>query len=149
MSKFLLYILKLEGGKYYIGKTNNLNSRINDHFNSRGCEWTKKHKPLIVTEIIECKSNLEEDHWVEKYMQKYGIENVRGGSYSNITLDRSQVGVLERKMKLAKDTCYICSKPGHYMNKCPAKNKCKKCGKLIAKKYNYCYKCFKNKNYKY
>ena len=38
-----IYVLKLEQEKYYIGKTNNPEFRINDHFNNIGSEWTKKY----------------------------------------------------------------------------------------------------------
>ena len=47
-----IYVLKLEGGKYYVGKTNNPNIRVNNHFNSNGSVWTKKYKPLSVLEVI-------------------------------------------------------------------------------------------------
>lgn len=35
-----IYVLKLEKGKYYIGKTLNPNFRIKQHFNSQGLENT-------------------------------------------------------------------------------------------------------------
>jgi len=31
-----IYILKLEKGKYYVGKSNKLNKRLEDHFDSYG-----------------------------------------------------------------------------------------------------------------
>jgi len=43
-----IYILQLEKGKYYIGKTNNPQFRLETHFNSNGSEWTKIYKPLKV-----------------------------------------------------------------------------------------------------
>ena len=36
-----IYALKLEKGKYYIGKTNNPKFRLESHFNSNVSEWTK------------------------------------------------------------------------------------------------------------
>jgi len=46
-----IYILELDQNKYYVGKTNNVNFRIQDHINRNGSAWTKKYKPLklIVT----------------------------------------------------------------------------------------------------
>ena len=43
-----IYTLQLEKGKYYVGKTNNPQFRLESHFNSNGSEWTKLYKPLKV-----------------------------------------------------------------------------------------------------
>jgi hypothetical protein len=47
-----IYALQLEQQKYYIGKTNNPQFRLDKHFNSNGAEWTKKYKPVHIVEII-------------------------------------------------------------------------------------------------
>ena len=46
-----IYAIKLEQGKYYVGKTNNPQFRIESHFNSNGSEWTKIYKPIKVLEL--------------------------------------------------------------------------------------------------
>ena len=47
-----IYVLGLERGKYYIGKTTNPSFRLNTHFNSYGgSEWTKIYKPIKVLEL--------------------------------------------------------------------------------------------------
>jgi predicted GIY-YIG superfamily endonuclease len=43
-----IYVIKLEKGKYYIGKTSNPQFRLQSHFDSNGSSWTKKYKPLKV-----------------------------------------------------------------------------------------------------
>ena len=43
-----IYILELQENKFYVGKTNNPNFRLNRHFNSNGSVWTKKYKPIKV-----------------------------------------------------------------------------------------------------
>ena len=47
-----IYILQLEQGKYYIGKTNNPQFRIDSHFNFNGSAWTTKYKPIQIIKII-------------------------------------------------------------------------------------------------
>ena len=42
-----IYILKLQSNKYYIGKTNNPNFRLEEHGSGKGSTWTKKYKPKI------------------------------------------------------------------------------------------------------
>jgi predicted GIY-YIG superfamily endonuclease len=36
-----IYILKLREGKYYIGKTKNVEKRFNEHIAGNGSGWTK------------------------------------------------------------------------------------------------------------
>jgi len=45
-----IYILKLEDNKYYIGKTDNPEFRLDAHFNYAGSSWTKKYKPFKLEE---------------------------------------------------------------------------------------------------
>jgi predicted GIY-YIG superfamily endonuclease len=46
-----IYVLKLEQEKYYIGKTNNPQFRLDNHFTSNGSEWTKLYKPVFLLEL--------------------------------------------------------------------------------------------------
>ena len=47
-----IYILKLELNKYYIGKSANPISRIEDHYVSNGSSWTNKYKPINIIDIL-------------------------------------------------------------------------------------------------
>jgi predicted GIY-YIG superfamily endonuclease len=47
-----IYILQLEQGKYYIGKTSNPQFRIESHFNLNGSAWTRKYKPIKLIKLI-------------------------------------------------------------------------------------------------
>ena len=51
MSTTNIYILKLEGNRYYIGYTSDPKKRINEHLNGNGCSFTKKYKPIAVEKI--------------------------------------------------------------------------------------------------
>jgi hypothetical protein len=82
-----IYVLKLENNKYYIGKTENPKIRLENHFSSNGSEWTKLYKPIKIIEIIPNCDNYDEDKYTKIYMDKYGIDNVRGGSYVQIELN--------------------------------------------------------------
>lgn len=89
-----IYVLKLEKGKYYVGKTNNPRFRLENHFNSNGSQWTKKYKPLKIIEIKPDCDDYDEDKITRQYMDKYGIENVRGGSFVSINLEQSVIDTL-------------------------------------------------------
>lgn len=89
-----IYVLKLQQNKYYIGKTTEPNFRIDTHFNAKGSAWTKKYKPISVSVIIPNCDNYDEDKYTLLYMSKYGIDNVRGGSFVQLKLSEEMQRIL-------------------------------------------------------
>lgn len=118
-----IYILRLEGGRYYIGKTNNLIKRYEEHLNGNGSAWTRKYKPISLEKTISNASPFDEDKYTKEYMSKYGIEKVRGGSYVEVDLDDLQKESLNREIWGAKDCCTNCGKKGHFVKDCYVKKK--------------------------
>ena len=78
-----IYILQLTQGKYYVGKTENPKFRLDSHFKSGGCAWTKKYKPQQIIALFPDCDDFDEDKFTLKYMSKYGIDNVRGVQMNN------------------------------------------------------------------
>jgi hypothetical protein len=119
MSKLSLYVLKLEEGKYYVGVTYKpINVRVLEHMQGYGSEWTKKYGPIEVIETVFEVDKYDEDKYVKIYMNKYGIENVRGGSYVTLELPDYQMLTLRKELCLANNKCFICNKEGHYAYEC-------------------------------
>ena len=112
-----IYILKLKSNKYYVGKTEDPDLRLLAHQNNSGSMWTKKYKPIKVIELFEG-DKYDEDKYVHKYMDKYGIENVRGGSYSSIKLRKDQLNNLKHINKSQNDRCFKCGRKGHFASNC-------------------------------
>jgi hypothetical protein len=117
-----IYILKLKDGKYYVGKSNNLFQRIDKHFDMEGSEWTKKYAPVDIMEIHENCDPYDEDKYVIKFMEMYGINNVRGGSFCRIKLTDGEQEIISKMIKGSNDRCFLCGKDDHFINKCPDKN---------------------------
>jgi hypothetical protein len=113
-----IYVLKLENNKYYIGKTNNPKFRIENHFNSNGSQWTKLYKPLELIELITNCDDYDEDKYTRIYMDKYGINNVRGGSFTSIELSNETIEILQKMNLGTNDKCFNCGLLGHFANKC-------------------------------
>jgi hypothetical protein len=127
-----LYILKCNNNKYYIGTTElGTKKRLAQHTSGRGAAWTKKYKPLRIEKEIKNCDKYDEDKWTKIYMDKYGIQNVRGGSYSQIELDDETITLLEREVNHANKKCLFCGEAGHFINQCPSK------GKPVNKKNKY------------
>ncbi len=116
-----IYILKLREGKYYIGKKKNVEKRFNEHIAGNGSGWTKKYKPISLIKSVVSTSYFDEDKYVKEYMAKYGIENVRGGTYSNIDLDANCISVLEKEIWHSKNLCTRCGRDTHFIKECYAK----------------------------
>ena len=119
--KMIIYILELNNNKYYVGKTTNLEKRLDQHKNNIGSEWTKKYKFIKLVETIETQSEFEEDKYVKIYMNRYGINNVRGGSYNQIELSIIQKDNLIKELRTINNLCYRCGRNNHYVKNCYAK----------------------------
>jgi len=78
----LVYVLELESNKYYIGITNNLNYRYAQHLAGNGAKWTKMYKPIRVVEVVVNATLAHENEITKRYMDQYGLDNVRGGSWA-------------------------------------------------------------------
>lgn len=120
MSKTNIYVLKLEGGKYYVGKSDNVMNRFQQHLNGNGSAWTRKYKPVSLEKIIKNVSTFEEDKITKEYMSKYGIDRVRGGSYVEVELSEFHREALNMEIWAAKDLCAQCGRSGHFIKDCYA-----------------------------
>jgi len=88
-----LYVLLLEGDKYYVGVAQDIGLRLWTHFkmgDQAGSAWTKKHPPLSVIHCSQCPVDPREFKRIEKkstlrLAKLKGFSNVRGAGYSLTT----------------------------------------------------------------
>lgn len=113
-----IYILRLQGGNYYVGKTTDFTARLQAHMDRRACTWTTKHPVVSVEQVLPDTDPFEEDKQVKIYMAKHGIQKVRGGAYVTEVLSLEQLAALRREIWGAKDLCTTCGRKGHYAKAC-------------------------------
>lgn len=119
-----IYVLQCERNRYYIGKTDRrLKDRVEEHFHSSGSEWTRTYKPIKVIEVKQNADDFDEDKYTKIYMKKFGIDKVRGGTYTQMELPEYQLRTLEKELCGASDLCYRCNRTGHFASTCYAKTK--------------------------
>lgn len=81
-----VYRVDCANGKKYIGETKNFDKRIEQHFNGNGAKVTQKFEPKsakIIDVVPGYYAKNVEQYYTEKYIQKFGYNNVRGGKYTN------------------------------------------------------------------
>lgn len=115
-----IYILKLQDNNYYVGKAKDVNKRFQQHISGNGSSWTKKYKPIEIVKVINNCSPFEEDKQVKELMSLYGIDKVRGGSYSKIELTSEEKEILQKEIWGAKDLCNRCGNSNHFIKDCYA-----------------------------
>ena len=113
-----IYVLKLEGGKYYVGKTTHVKRRFQEHKEGKGSSWTRKYRPIRILSSIPETSPFDEDKVTKETMSQYGIPHVRGGSYTCMELDEEQICLLTKEIRGAKGQCNRCGREGHFVGTC-------------------------------
>ena len=112
-----IYVLELEQGKYYVGKTDHTFQRFNQHVTGDGAKWTQKYKVKDLFEFHRDRTDADENRITLQMMKKYGIKNVRGGSWSQLKLSKKSINSLERRIN------------GRRYSKVKSTKKCTKCGR--------------------
>jgi predicted GIY-YIG superfamily endonuclease len=92
----MVYVLELENGKYFVGSSEQLETCYEQHKNGGCHEFTTKYTPVKILEQTLTMSKYDEVNMVYKYMEKYGVSNVRGGPYQSINMSASEAMELQK-----------------------------------------------------
>ena len=138
-----IYVLKCQEGKYYVGKTNQTFKRFSAHSSGRGAKWTQKYKPIDLAHWYPDRKDSDETKITIQMMRKYGVNNVRGGPYTQVQMTKRQANNLENKIKSKsinksvskkKTLCKRCGRDTHTISKCYARRHTN--GKPLIQKNN-------------
>ena len=130
----MIYLLALQDGKYYVGKTLQSDlSRLNEHFKGNGSVWTQTHAPIRILALYPDSTEVAEDRITLDTMQTYGWENVRGGQWSRVELREAPLELREHcHTRRNITTCFRCGNSGHWSKHCTnfAQTRCTQCHHL-------------------
>jgi hypothetical protein len=112
-----VYVLKLADECWYVGKTGDVQRRVQQHRTGHGSVWTKLHRPVRLEIIYPNVSIFDEDKYTKQYMAQYGIDKVRGGAYVLPLLTDTQRKAIQREIWGAQDVCFRCGR-GHFVGRC-------------------------------
>jgi predicted GIY-YIG superfamily endonuclease len=117
-----VYILELQDNKIYVGKSNNVEKRIDMHLTAQGSVFTKAYKPTgkrlpRLGNIASIGDAAERDETL-RYMYVHGIQNVRGWKYTSIHLSKKEIQEAEENIREMFDLCRRCGRHGHFITDC-------------------------------
>lgn len=112
-----IYVLELEGGRYYVGKSTDVKRRAIEHLVGEGSSWTQRYKPVGLVEVVPFELH-KEDQLTLCYMQSKGIDNVRGGVYTKMELSKADRNEIEKKFSHEKNACFRCGRADHWAKDC-------------------------------
>lgn len=95
---YKLYVVELENRKLFL----KCSADIYKDYLMQECyvmyDFVKKNPPVKVLDVISLQDVLEIDYYVKYYMRNYGIQNVRGGNYTDEILSKEDIQHLEKEI---------------------------------------------------
>jgi predicted GIY-YIG superfamily endonuclease len=90
------FVMELEHGKYFVGASQDPVKTLEEHREGlTRITWTQIHRPIRLLSIVPVAVKEQLDDYVCQWMREEGMENVRGGSWSDVRLrdkDRRDIG---------------------------------------------------------
>ena len=97
--KYKVYVIECTDSKFFVIRST---LKPNTILKEKLCAFTDKYPSLSIHEVFQSSDPLDEDIITKKQMMKFGIDNVRGGSYSSIDLEDWQVKSLNNEFERIK-----------------------------------------------
>ena len=120
--KTVIYGLELEENKRYVGRTTkNVEVRFMEHMSGSRPEaaaWTRRYCPKQIVFSIPEINEADEDNYTLQWMREYGVDNVRGGTFSSVFLPSHQRKTIADMLRGRSQQCFKCGAKNHYASSC-------------------------------
>lgn len=113
-----IYALKLNDRSWYIFSSSNFEVSVEEIRNTVDFVIEKGIEEPIIKHVHNYDGKISISSIVKKYMIEFGIDNVRGGLYSNSYISPESKQALEEEIKYLMNICFMCSINGHSPDRC-------------------------------
>ena len=90
-----------------------------------GAKWTKKYPVIDLYDFHPRMKSSDENRITREMMRKFGVANVRGGSWTKVNMTKDEIRRLESKLKhkpsVSTKSCTRCGRDSHTKAKCYAR----------------------------
>ena len=120
-----VYILKDNHNRYYVGKSQNMAGRIEDHMHGNGTSFLSGNITSVQSLTSGSANDLESWERSETLarMHRHGIKNVRGWMFTTQELSDRQLDDAFNQICEKFDFCRRCGRNSHFIQTCYAKSK--------------------------
>lgn len=107
MEHMWIHVINLKGNKWFLHTSTTSSDKPKQIFQECATlyEYARENRPVTVFESIPFVNTMELNAIVKQYMRYYGVDNVRGGSYSESILPDFMLKTLE--VELADDNAVV------------------------------------------
>ncbi len=116
-----VYVLRTTAGMYYVGKSNDIDARIQEHRSGSGASCIGGSSFQEVTRLLTSGSSSDLESWegneTLQRMRTHGIENVRGWMFTDTRLSVESCHEAFRQICEKFDLCRRCGRSSHFADK--------------------------------
>jgi len=122
-----VYVLQTRNGLFYVGKSNNVKARIQEHRSGLGAACLDGSSFQVVTRLLTSGSTADLESWERnetlQRMKAHGIENVRGWMFTSKNLTDKDREDAFTQICEKFELCRRCGRSSHFADRCFARTR--------------------------
>ena len=119
-----VYVLKASNGLHYVGKSNDIDTRIEDHAEGEGASCIASAGAVQEVKVLTTGQQDDLESWERNEtllrMKQHGIDRVRGWMFTSEKLTEAEKECAFRQICEKFDLCRRCGREGHFADVCYA-----------------------------